>query len=885
LHDYYGIERVIGKMAHYNTALKELFTQFGSSAGGISSEEASRRLQKYGKNELKEAPPEPWWMLLIEQFNSPVIWVLIGAVLISVFIGEMIDAVVVGAILLLNALLGFFQEYRAEKAIEALKKMAGLRAVVIRDGDEKQIDSGELVPGDIIVLETGEKIPADARLIEAMNLETQEAALTGESTTVSKLVQDVDKELPLAERHNMVFSSTIITRGHGKAMVCDTGMSTEIGKIAHMIQTVKMDQTPLQKQLSKLGKWLGILTVAICVVVFLVEYFLHQGGVLEIFFAAVALAVAAIPEGLPAVVTISLSLGVRRMVKRNALMRHLPSVETLGCTTIICSDKTGTLTHNEMTVKRIFVDGRDVVVEGSGYHPEGSFSVDKSKLDLILRIGALNNDAKLDKEKWSVIGDPTEGCLITSALKAGIDKDSLDKQYPRIDELPFDSTRKRMTTVHEIEGKRYAYVKGAADLLFEQCETILIGGKVQRLNPKLKKEVLDKGDEYAKGALRVLGFAFKELKKSDKKETWEKGLTFVGLQAMIDPPREEVKASIAKCKEAGIKVVMITGDLKTTAEAIAHELGIQGRSMTGAELETISDEELSKIVEEISIYARVNPEQKVKIVAALKGHGHIVAMTGDGVNDAPALKKADIGIAMGITGTDVAKEASEMILTDDNFTSIVNAVEEGRGIYDNVRKFVNYLLSCNLGEVLIIFMGALLGLPLPLTAVQLLWMNLVTDGLPAIALGVDPVSEGAMKRPPRKLSDKILSKGMALNIFSLGIIICIASLAGFYIGRSHSVEMARTMAFTVLVTLEIVRLQMIRSSYGTRFFSNKFLWMALLSSVALQLVVIYSPMSALFKTVPLGVVEWAYIGAITLCVIVVGFIATKVIKGVTKEFY
>ncbi|HII72132.1 TPA: calcium-translocating P-type ATPase, SERCA-type [Candidatus Woesearchaeota archaeon] len=872
-------------MECYKTNMDELFVQFSTADKGISSEEAARRLQKYGRNELKEAPGESWWQMLIDQFNSPVIWILIGAVVVSVFIGEAIDAIVIAVILILNSFLGFFQEFRAEKAIEALKKMAGLKALVIRDGVQKKIDAAEVVPGDIIMLETGEKIPADSRLIESSNLETQEAALTGESNPVSKSVVDIDKDVGVADQINMVFSSTIITRGHGKAVVCSTGMETQIGNIAHMIQTTKLEPTPLQNQLARLGKWLGILVLAICGIVFLTGTFLRDGSVLEMFFAAVALAVAAIPEGLPAVVTISLSLGVRRMVKRNALVRHLPSVETLGCTTVICSDKTGTLTHNEMTVKRIFANGKDVKVEGSGYRPEGKFSVDKSELDMILKIGALNNDAKLDRDKWSVMGDPTEGCLITSALKAGLDKSALEKKYPRVDEIPFDSERKRMTTVHKIEGKTFAYVKGAPDILLNHCNKVWMNGRITALTPKTKKQILNKNEEYAKGALRVLGFAFKELKKSEDKKTWENNLVFVGLQAMIDPPRKEVKESIAKCKQAGIKVVMVTGDLKTTAEAIGKELGIDGKAMTGADLEKMSDEELEKVVNDISIYARVNPEHKVKIVAALKAKGHVVAMTGDGVNDAPALKKADIGIAMGITGTDVAKEASEMILTDDNFTSIVNAVEEGRGIYDNIRKFVNYLLSCNMGEVLIIFIGMLLGLPLPLIAVQLLWINLVTDGFPAVALGVDPVSKDAMQRPPRKLVDSIRSKGMSANIFTMGALICVATLVVYYIGLQQSVEMGRTMAFMTLVLLEVVRLQMIRSSYHTGIWSNKWLIMAVLTSLSLQLLVIYTPLSVFFKTTTLLPIHWLYMGGALAGVFILGTLASIIIKKATHEFY
>jgi len=875
---------------YYDTELEELFVQFGSSEKGLSSEDAARLLQKFGPNEIKEVDSERWWLMLLNQFNSPLIWILLVAVFVSIFVGEIVDAVVIGIILLLNSVLGFVQEFKAEKAIEALKKMASLKAVVIRDGVQKKIDASQVVPGDILVIETGEKIPADSRLLEASNLEAQEAALTGESNPVSKKVCDIAEDVTIGDRINMIFSSTIITRGHGRALVCATGMDSQIGKIAHMIQTTKTEKTPLQNQLALLGRWLGLLVVIVSVIVFFTGVIMREGSVMELFFTAVALAVAAIPEGLPAVVTISLSLGVRRMVRRNALVRHLPSVETLGCTTVICSDKTGTLTHNEMTVKRLYANGKDISVQGSGYHPEGGFlsgrkEVDTAELDMLLKIGALNNDAMLDRENWSIIGDPTEGCLITSALKAGIDKDELDSQCPRVDEIPFDSDRKRMTTVHAIGEKRFAYVKGAPDMLLNICDKVWMNGIIVRLSPKDKRAILKKNREYADNALRVLGFAFKEVIDGENKDKWEKGLVFVGLQAMIDPPREEVKGAIAKCKLAGIKVVMVTGDFKQTAIAIGKELDIDGKAVTGSELAQMSDADLDEQVNSISIYARVNPSHKMRIVEALKRKGHVVAMTGDGVNDAPALKRADIGISMGVTGTDVAKEASEMILTDDNFTSIVNAVEEGRGIYDNIRKFVNYLLSCNVGEVLVIFMGALFGLPLPLIAVQLLWINLVTDGLPAIALGVDPVSSDAMRRPPRKLGQSILSKGMSLNILSIGALIAIATLAMYYIGLQQSVELGRSMAFMTLVLLEIVRLHMIRSSYHISIFSNKWLIGAVLISICLQLVVIYTPLRMFFGTVPLAGAHWLWMIGAVAGVLLVGTITTRLIKKITHEFY
>jgi Ca2+-transporting ATPase len=841
----------------------------------------------YGRNELKKAAGEHWTRKLLAQFNSPVIWILLGAVLVSLAIGEAVDALVIGVILILNAALGFFQEARAEKAIEALQKMASLKAEVLRDGKEVEIDAGEVVPGDIVLLDTGDKIPADSRIIEEFELETQESALTGESTPVVKdagaLTGMGSGRTPIADMRNMVFAGTVVTRGRAKTLVCATGMKTEIGRIADMIQSAGLEQTPLQRQLAGLGKWLGLVTLAVCGIVFLTGIFLYDTDVVEIFFTAVALAVAAIPEGLPAVVTISLSLGVRRMVARNALVRRLPSVETLGCTTVICTDKTGTLTLNQMTVRHLFVNGSDVRVEGSGYKPEGGFSEDTAKLDLLLRIGALNNDARIDRDTWSVVGDPTEGCLIVSALKAGIDKSEAEKASPRIDEIPFDSERKLMTTVHEVDGRRLAYVKGAPDLLLERCDRVWTDGNVAQLSKEDKGAIAARNEEYAGSALRVLGFAFKEIKEGEPRDTYEEDLVFVGLQAMRDPPRAEVRDAIARCTEAGIRVIMVTGDMKTTSEAIGRELGIEGVSMTGAELHDVTDEALRDLVKDVAIFARVNPDHKLRIVEALKAVGHVVAMTGDGVNDAPALKKADIGIAMGITGTDVAKEASEMILTDDNFASIVNAVEEGRGIYDNIRKFVNYLLSGNVGEVLTIFVAALLGLPLPLLAAQLLWINLITDGFPAVALGVDPVARDVMRHPPRRKADRIMSRNMSTHVFAMGALICLATLLVYRVGLRESVEVGRTMAFMTLVLLEIVRLQMVRSPYRLGLFTNRWLLAAIVVSLALQLVIVYTPLGRFFGTVPLGSHHWLHMGAALVGVLVAGTLMGRLIERLSSE--
>jgi len=834
--------------------LKELKT----TEKGLSSHEAEVRLHKYGFNELKAEDGISPIKILLQQFTSPLIWILIFALGISVFLNEIIDAIVIVAIIILNAVLGFTQEYRAESSIDALKKMASLKAKVLRDGKEIKIDSKNLVPGDIIILETGDKVPADSRLIELHSLNTQEAPLTGESLPVVKDLKELKEKTPIADRKNMVYSSTIISKGRARAAAAYTGMNTEVGKIASLIKESRLELTPLQKKLRKLGKYLTIAVIIIAIIVFIARL-IAGDSLSETLLTAIALAVAAIPEGLPAVITISLAVGVQKMIRRNALVRKLPSVETLGSVNVICTDKTGTLTHNEMTVTKIWANDNVYEVTGSGYQAEGVFKVDKKPADpkplhQLLKIGSLCNDAKLEGRngKRKVLGDPTEAALIVSAEKAGFTHDELEKNELRVEEIPFSSERKMMTTVHKAGKDKISYTKGAPDIIIERCDRILINGKIQRLDRALKKEVLKHNESFANEALRVLGFAYKENFTDEK--TAEKDMIFVGLQAMIDPPRKEVKESIKLCEKAGIRVIMITGDQLPTAKAIAEELGIPGRAVSGLELEKIKD--LKNHIEDIGIFARVNPEHKLKIIKALKEKGCIVAMTGDGVNDAPALKKADIGISMGITGTDVAKEASDMILTDDNFASIVNAVEEGRGIFDNIRKFVNYLLSSNLGEILVIFFASIMGMPLPLTAIQILWVNLITDGLPATALSVDPHSKDIMERKPRPAKENILSKDLMWNIIIIGSLIGIISTTLFWLYQGSGEVKARTIVFTSLVVFELVRLQMIRSEYKLGIFSNKWLIAAVVVSILLQLLTLYSPLSVFFKTAPLDLTDW-----------------------------
>ncbi|MBI2101386.1 calcium-translocating P-type ATPase, PMCA-type [Candidatus Woesearchaeota archaeon] len=844
-------------------ALKEL----KSAASGLSQQEAGERLKQYGLNEIREGKRISPFEIFIDQFKSIVIWILIVATVISAFLKEYIDAIVILIIVILISVLGFVLEYRAERAIEALKRLASLKATVIRDGQRKEIDSREIVIGDVIFLETGDKVPADARLLEAFNLQTQEAALTGESQPVKKHTEALPEKIQVADMKNMAFSGTIVVSGRGKAVVAATGMQTEIGKIATMIEDVKPEPTPLQKKMDELGKWIGKVVIAIAVIIFAVASFFQEKPLLENLIVAVAVAVAAIPEALLAIVTMALAIGTQRMLKRNALVRRLPSVETLGSTTVICSDKTGTLTANEMTVRKLFVNGKVIEVTGTGYETKGQFlfkgkPVKIDEIKLLLRVGALNNNAELKGS--SVIGDPTEGCLIVSAAKAGLKKEDLETEFPRTDEIEFTSERKMMTTIHNHHGEKLAYAKGAPEVILRLCSYISMNGDVKKLTDGMKKEILEANKEFAGDALRVLGFAYKTI-ITDKEP--EKNLIFAGLQGMIDPPREEVKLAIEKCNKAGIKVVMVTGDHEVTAKAVAREIGLSGKVVTGQMLDEIKN--LEDWVEDIAIYARVNPEHKIKIIDALRKKGHVVAMTGDGVNDAPALKKADIGIAMGITGTDVAKEASAMILTDDNFASIVNAVEEGRGVYDNIRKYIGFLLSGNISEVLIIFLGIVFGLPLPLTATQILLINLVTDGLPALALSADPYEPNAMARKPRKLDEPIF-KGLNPFLVYYPIVMTITSLlvfGWFYFGKDN-LFMAQTAVFLTISMFELYQAFASRSTIypavKVGLFRNKYLILAALSSFVVIAASIFIPsFGRLVDMSRLGVAEFIFIVAIS----------------------
>lgn len=852
-------------MDFYQLSEKEVLDKLQVSSDGLSSAKAQERLRVHGPNKFREEKGIHPFLIFLEQFKSPMVWVLLGAMVISLVVKEFIDFYVIGAIVVINALLGFYQEYRAESAIEALKKMTSLKATVLRDGKEVSVPAEDVVPGDILVLETGDKVAADARLLEMVNVEAQEAALTGESVPVKKEIGPIKSECAVADRRNMVFSGTVITKGHAKAVVTGTGMRSEIGKIAGLIQKSKTEPTPLQKKLKRLSLAIGAIVLGIAALVFGVGVFTLDQPLTAILLTAIALAVAAIPEGLPAVVTVGLSLGVQRLAKKNALVRHLPSVETLGACTVICSDKTGTLTHNEMTVKKIYANREVVEVAGSGYDPKGYFSKKPEPFKHLLKIGALNNNAKLRLEgkQWQVVGDPTEAALLVSAKKAGFDLEKLHDSEPRKSEIDFTSERKRMTTVHKSGSKKFAYTKGATEVVLKLCSKVLIDGKAVRLTTKERQEILKKNEEFAGKALRVLAFSYKELSSKDKEP--EKNMVFVGLQAMIDPPRKEARAAIEKCRSAGIKVIMITGDHATTAKAVAKELGIEGRAVTGMDL---ADLDLDFEVEKIGIYARVNPEHKLKIINALKKKGHIVAMTGDGVNDAPALKKADLGIAMGISGTDVAKEASEMILADDNFASIVRAVEEGRRIFDNIQKYLAYLLSGNIGEVLVILISMVLGMPLPLIAIQILWINLVTDGLPALGLGVDPMERGVMERPPRKVRSSIF-KGLEAYLFIYPIFVTVGTLWLFDSFLQDGLIKAQTIAFSAIVTFELFQAISCRSLHKPVFsvgvFKNKWLIIAVFGSFALQACLLYVPaMQSIFRTTALSLAEVGLVAGVAL---------------------
>ena len=868
----------------HTKSTEEAFVQLNSGEAGLGAGEAAARLQKYGPNEIQAAQRISPWEILLEQFKNVLILILLGATALSFFLGHGVESIVIAVIVLFAVGLGFVQEYRAERAIEALRQMAAPTATVLRDGQDVKIPAREVVPGDVVILHTGDRIPADGRLIDSINLQIEEAALTGESVPVEKHTAALPtQELPVGDRKNMVYAGTAATYGRGRALIVATGMQTEFGKIAQLLQTVESSKTPLQQNLDKVGTVLA--RAAFVVVAIIVALGLLRGQpFIEMLIFGIALAVAVVPEALPAVVTISLAIGVQKMVKRHALIRRLPAVETLGSTSVICSDKTGTLTKDEMTVRKLFAAGQVVDVSGSGYEPVGQFSIDgkavevSAELQQMLTAATLASDATIvkdeasnEKNDWDIKGDPTEGALVVAAAKAGLKKDGLDVIYPRLQEIPFTSESKRMTTLHKTAMGNIAYTKGAPEIILENCASVLTASGVKRLDDATRKQVLDTAQSFASQALRVLAIASKTDAVLESAQT---GMTFLGLAGMIDPPRPEAREAIAVCESAGIRPVMITGDHPVTAQAVARELGLlkNGRVVTGAELDDISDEDFKREVESIDVYARVSPAHKLRVVTALQANEHIVAMTGDGVNDAPALKKADIGIAMGITGTDVTKEAAAMTLTDDNFASIVAAVEEGRGVFGNIKKYLMYLLSSNIGEIGLMAGSALLGLPLPLTAVQILYVNLATDGLPALALSVDPAEKDLMKRKPRNQKAGIFTRPVVVLMLTGGIWSTILNLGLFVwaTGSGRSIEQAMTMTFVSLVLVQFFKAYNFRSdrhSVFNRPFENKWLNTAILWEVILLLMIVYVPaLHEPFNTFSLPLIDWLIIGGLSLTI-------------------
>jgi len=919
--------------AWHTRGTEEVLRNLGTTEKGLTSAEAERRLQEYGPNALVETPPPSFLKMLLDQFNNFVVIMLIVAALISAFLGEFIDSAAILAIVVLNATLGVIQERRAERALAALRKLAAPEAHVIRDGSRQVIPASQLVPGDVVILEAGNYVPADVRLVEAVNLRIDESALTGESHPAHKDAATLlHEDLPLGERKNTAFMGTLVTYGRGRGVVVATGMHTQIGLIAEMLQSMEQESTPLQRRLDQLGKTLGWGALFICALVFLIGW-VRGHEPLDMFMIAVGLAIAAVPEGLPAVVTITLALGMREMIKRHALIRRLSSVETLGSATTICTDKTGTLTQNQMTVTQIWVDGQFIEVTGSGYAPEGEFRVDGKPVDptqyqaalTALWVAALNNDAELEitgasngRQTYRVIGDPTEGALIVAAAKAGAWKEALNRDYPRVQEVPFDATRKRMVTIHALVNPRpedispfdgrekpegyVITVKGAPDIILDLCSRYQRMDDVAApLDEAMRMRILAANDKMTQEALRVLAVAYRVVPyfpNIEDLEALEKDLIFVGLIGMIDPPRPEVVPALETARRAGIRTVMITGDYPNTARAIAEAIGLLRaghRVITGSELNQMDDATLQREIGYVDVFARVSPEHKLRIVEALRARNEVVAMTGDGVNDAPSIKRADIGIAMGIAGTDVAKESADMVLTDDNYASIVAAVEQGRIIYANIRKFIFFLLSSNVAEIMIIFLATLAGLPTPLTVIQLLWLNLITDGAPALALAMEKGDPDEMRRPPRPPSEPIINRSMRLGILIQTITQTGATLLAFALGllwhlrqgdilppganpvlfllkydwRNVDVQTAETMAFVTLSLCELFRAYTVRSERQSLLrlgvFSNRFMQYGVGLSIVLLLLVVNVPfLQPIFNTHFLKPVEWAVVIGLAL---------------------
>jgi Ca2+-transporting ATPase len=870
-----------------------------TSPNGLTNDEAKKRLAAYGLNEIKQVKKIPSVMIFFKQFREPLILILLAATMISAFVGELIDAIVIIAIVVLSTVVGFIQEYKSEKAIEALRKMATATCRVMRNGEEKIIRVTNLVPGDVILVSSGDRVPADAYLMEAFNLEVDEAPLTGESIAVGKSTTILTKDTVVSDRKNILYTITTVTSGRGKAVVFGTGMNTELGKIASTVQTVDLQKTPFELRMRQIGKMLSVAMLCVAGIIGILAFF-RGYQVLEISIWAISVAVAAVPEALPAVIAVSLTAGVYKMAKRNAIIRRLPAVETLGSTTVICSDKTGTLTKGEMTVRRIYTYDKFASVSGVGYELEGGITysdIEENDMILLARTVVLCNDAsvRIADKKVVTIGDPTEVALVILGHKMGINKEKTDNEYPRIQEISFTSERKMMSTIHREDNKFEVFTKGATEIILNRCNSVICDGKQIPIDDTIRNRILSVTDEMASGGLRVLALAHKQLHHNDfSEERAESDLSFVGLVGMMDPPREEVIDAVAQCKNAGIDVIMITGDHKLTALAVAKEIGIisalTDESMTGNELEITDVAILTEKVERIKVYSRVSPEHKIKIVQALKNKGHIVAMTGDGINDAPALKGADIGIAMGITGTQVTKESASMILADDNFATIVSAIKEGRRIFDNVKKYLVFVLSGNIGLILILASSLVMGLPLPLYAKHILYINLATNGSPAIALGFEPHEPGIMERKPRSPKESVFF-GTKKWLVGVSIILATVALSLFIyvlytnggIESEYAVSKARTMLFGTVVFFGLFFALSCRSfkhnitSLGP--LSNKLLTYSLIGELSLIIFIMNFPiMQEIFDLVPLGVSDWILLLSLSC----IGFAYSEITKIMPK---
>lgn len=848
-------------MEFYRQNIEDIFDLLACDKKGLSAGNVRQRQQNYGLNTISVQRRRHPVLIFFDQFKSFIIYILLFAVIFSIAIGEYIDCIIILAILIANTLIGFFQELSAAQSLAALKKLTSVKSRVLRDGQWNTLDAGELVPGDVISLAAGDKVPADCRIVKSVRLEVDQSSLTGESVPVRKKEGNIENEVQIGEQKNMLFSATSVITGNAEALVCTTGMDTEIGIITKLVKEAKEEMTPLQRKLDHFGRRLGIAIICICIFVLLAscakemmsQHFISKEMLISFAFIAISLAVAAVPTALPAVVTIALSIGVKRLLKRKALVRRLSSVETLGSCDVICTDKTGTLTCNEMTVRKAWIPDQEMVLDGVGYRPEPALDI--SGDNQIFAAGLFCNNASLffSGSDWKINGNPTEAALLVSAAKAGV-----KGTVVRRDELPFDSDRKCMSVLVEKDNDLVMYTKGAPDKVLDKCTHVFVQGKKVLLDNDMRSRIIKQNDDYASQAMRVLSFSCKPI--SSKQEFVEEKLTFIGLQAMIDPPRKDVIESIKITKKAGIRVIMVTGDYPETARSIGAEIGIRGKVLTGKDMENLSEEDLCQELDDgVAIFARVVPEHKQRIVKALQATGHVVAMTGDGVNDAPALKKANIGIAVG-SGTEVAKEASDFVLLDDSFSHIVSAIEEGRGIYDNIQKSIMLLLSGNLGEVLIIFLAVIMGMNLPLTAIMLLWINMVTDGAPALAFSVDRYGSDIMQRKPKPGDESILPKRKLILITLLG---CIGTIIALFLfnrfGGNSQVEedviLARTMVFNFVVLYEMILVFVIRQAYQVPFFSNIYIWISIVLGVGLQALIMYTPLQPYFDVAALGLQE------------------------------